>query len=301
MKFLHEETKEVVQPRHQQARLRSEKSMNKGQKSQKTQRKRRKTEIWALGAGSGRLAPGLREESSQGRSGSLELNDSNKGNCLVRVSQMEPQLLNCRHPSPVSVLEPSFQLESCESSFSADVTCTEESRKRRRKEVQGSEPASTRTLRLAVWKNNPAAQQSDRTGHRSYWLWNQIACVCAVRTSPELSQVGDKRHHHNMALSSVATLAGPDGLHMLNEEVSRVGLPPGMHAVERKEVRFRDGLGALISAMDHPREQFMEDAERACQPGPFNARVEVIAPSDLTPHILGVEPVGLFAHGRLEV
>ncbi|KAL2334303.1 hypothetical protein Fmac_015516 [Flemingia macrophylla] len=39
---------------------------------------------------------------------------------------MEPQLLNCCHPSPVYVLEPSFQLESCESSFSADVTSTQD-------------------------------------------------------------------------------------------------------------------------------------------------------------------------------
>ncbi|KAL2347355.1 hypothetical protein Fmac_001355 [Flemingia macrophylla] len=38
---------------------------------------------------------------------------------------MEPQLLNCHHPSLVFVLEPSFHVESCESSFSADVISTE--------------------------------------------------------------------------------------------------------------------------------------------------------------------------------
>ncbi|KAL2334193.1 hypothetical protein Fmac_015406 [Flemingia macrophylla] len=37
--------------------------------------------------------------------------------CMVKIDEMEPQLLNCRHPSPVSVLEPSFQLESCEELF----------------------------------------------------------------------------------------------------------------------------------------------------------------------------------------
>ncbi|KAL2341708.1 hypothetical protein Fmac_009648 [Flemingia macrophylla] len=44
------------------------------------------------------------------------------------IDEMEPQLLNCRHPSPVSVLEPSFSIESCESSFSTDVTSTEGSK-----------------------------------------------------------------------------------------------------------------------------------------------------------------------------
>ncbi|XP_020235117.1 uncharacterized protein LOC109814979 [Cajanus cajan] len=44
------------------------------------------------------------------------------------IDEMEPQLLNCRHPSPISVLEPSFSIESCESSFSTDVTSTEGSK-----------------------------------------------------------------------------------------------------------------------------------------------------------------------------
>lgn len=38
---------------------------------------------------------------------------------------MEPQLFNGRQPSPISVLEPSFSIESCESSMSTDVTSTE--------------------------------------------------------------------------------------------------------------------------------------------------------------------------------
>ncbi|QCE13326.1 uncharacterized protein LOC114196153 [Vigna unguiculata] len=44
------------------------------------------------------------------------------------IDEMEPQLLNCRHPSPISVLEPSFSIESCESSLSTDVTSTEGSK-----------------------------------------------------------------------------------------------------------------------------------------------------------------------------
>ncbi|KAK7329519.1 hypothetical protein VNO77_23689 [Canavalia gladiata] len=44
------------------------------------------------------------------------------------VDEMESQLFNCRHPSPMSVLEPSFSIESCESSMSTDVTSTEGSK-----------------------------------------------------------------------------------------------------------------------------------------------------------------------------
>ncbi|KAJ1380618.1 DUF3741-associated sequence motif [Sesbania bispinosa] len=44
------------------------------------------------------------------------------------IDEMEPQLFNCRHPSPISVLEPSFSIESCESSASADFTSTEGSK-----------------------------------------------------------------------------------------------------------------------------------------------------------------------------
>ncbi|KAK8466072.1 hypothetical protein PHAVU_009G254000 [Phaseolus vulgaris] len=44
------------------------------------------------------------------------------------IDEMEQQLLNCRHPSPISVLEPSFSIESCESSLSTDVTSTEGSK-----------------------------------------------------------------------------------------------------------------------------------------------------------------------------
>ncbi|XP_027338284.1 uncharacterized protein LOC113852245 [Abrus precatorius] len=44
------------------------------------------------------------------------------------VDEIEPQLFNCRHPSPISVLEPSFSIESCESSMSTDVTSTEGSK-----------------------------------------------------------------------------------------------------------------------------------------------------------------------------
>ncbi|CAI8590206.1 unnamed protein product [Vicia faba] len=42
--------------------------------------------------------------------------------------EMEPLSSNCRQPSPVSVLEPSFSIESCESSMSMDVTSTEGSK-----------------------------------------------------------------------------------------------------------------------------------------------------------------------------
>ncbi|MCI20032.1 hypothetical protein A2U01_0041193, partial [Trifolium medium] len=42
--------------------------------------------------------------------------------------EMEPLSFNCRQPSPISVLEPSFSIESCESSMSADVTSTEGSK-----------------------------------------------------------------------------------------------------------------------------------------------------------------------------
>ncbi|KAH1147166.1 hypothetical protein GLYMA_15G144100v4 [Glycine max] len=44
------------------------------------------------------------------------------------IDEMESQLLNCRHPSPISVLEPSFSMESCESSLSTDITSTEGSK-----------------------------------------------------------------------------------------------------------------------------------------------------------------------------
>ncbi|RDX62623.1 hypothetical protein CR513_59025, partial [Mucuna pruriens] len=44
------------------------------------------------------------------------------------IDEMESQLLNCRHPSPISVLEPSFSIESCESSMSTDLTSTEGSK-----------------------------------------------------------------------------------------------------------------------------------------------------------------------------
>ncbi|XP_028182087.1 uncharacterized protein LOC114368983 isoform X2 [Glycine soja] len=44
------------------------------------------------------------------------------------IDEMESQLLNCRHPSPISVLEPSFSIESCESSLSTDITSTEGSK-----------------------------------------------------------------------------------------------------------------------------------------------------------------------------
>ncbi|KAL2334082.1 hypothetical protein Fmac_015295 [Flemingia macrophylla] len=57
-------------------------------------------------------------------------------------------------------------------------------------------------------------------GRWAYWLWRQLACVGGVGTSPELGQMGDKRHHHNMALPSIASLASPDGLYMLNEELA---------------------------------------------------------------------------------
>ncbi|KAL2340349.1 hypothetical protein Fmac_008289 [Flemingia macrophylla] len=136
-------------------------------------------------------------------------------------------------------------------------------------------------------------------GRRAYWLWSQLACVGTIRTRLKLSQVRDKRHHHNMA--SITSLTGPDGLYMLNEEVARVSLPPGLHAVEREEIRLRDGFGALILVVDSPCEQLVADVERVCQPGPLDAEVKVIAPGDLNPHILGVEPVGLFAHGRLKL
>ncbi|KAK4265850.1 hypothetical protein QN277_026846 [Acacia crassicarpa] len=39
-----------------------------------------------------------------------------------RSNHMEAQLFNCRHPSPISVLEPSFSTESCESLFSTNAT-----------------------------------------------------------------------------------------------------------------------------------------------------------------------------------
>ncbi|CAK8531610.1 unnamed protein product [Lathyrus sativus] len=42
--------------------------------------------------------------------------------------EMEPLSSSCRQPSPVSVLEPSFSIESCESSMSVDVTSTEGSK-----------------------------------------------------------------------------------------------------------------------------------------------------------------------------
>lgn len=42
--------------------------------------------------------------------------------------EMEPLSFNCRQPSPISVLEPSFSVESCESSMSADVISTEGSK-----------------------------------------------------------------------------------------------------------------------------------------------------------------------------
>lgn len=35
------------------------------------------------------------------------------------------QLLDCQHPSPVSILEPSFSTESCNSSDSVDSSSTE--------------------------------------------------------------------------------------------------------------------------------------------------------------------------------
>ncbi|TKY72535.1 hypothetical protein E2542_SST01276 [Spatholobus suberectus] len=44
------------------------------------------------------------------------------------IDEMEAHLLNCRHPSPISVLEPSFSVESCESSLSTDFTSTEGSK-----------------------------------------------------------------------------------------------------------------------------------------------------------------------------
>ncbi|XP_061344805.1 uncharacterized protein LOC133290693 [Gastrolobium bilobum] len=44
------------------------------------------------------------------------------------VDEMEPQLFNCRHPSPISVLDPSVSIESCDSSMSTDVTSTEGSK-----------------------------------------------------------------------------------------------------------------------------------------------------------------------------
>ncbi|KAK2448577.1 GPI-anchored adhesin protein [Trifolium repens] len=42
--------------------------------------------------------------------------------------EMEPLSFNCRQPSPISVLEPSFSIESCESSMSTEVTSTEGSK-----------------------------------------------------------------------------------------------------------------------------------------------------------------------------
>ncbi|KAK7246326.1 hypothetical protein RIF29_41190 [Crotalaria pallida] len=44
------------------------------------------------------------------------------------VDEMDPRLFNGRQPSPISVLEPSFSIESCESSMSTDVTSTEGSK-----------------------------------------------------------------------------------------------------------------------------------------------------------------------------
>ncbi|XP_019418937.1 PREDICTED: uncharacterized protein LOC109329669 isoform X2 [Lupinus angustifolius] len=44
------------------------------------------------------------------------------------VDEMDPQLFNGRQPSPISVLEPSFSIESCESSMSTGVTSTEGSK-----------------------------------------------------------------------------------------------------------------------------------------------------------------------------
>ncbi|KAE9591650.1 hypothetical protein Lal_00038840 [Lupinus albus] len=44
------------------------------------------------------------------------------------VDEMDPLLLNGRQPSPISVLEPSFSIESYESSMSTDITSTEGSK-----------------------------------------------------------------------------------------------------------------------------------------------------------------------------
>jgi len=46
------------------------------------------------------------------------------------INPMEAELFNSGQPSPMSVLDPSFSTESCESPFSANATSSEDQKRR---------------------------------------------------------------------------------------------------------------------------------------------------------------------------